>query len=93
MDHNDVVTSDDSDWRLTGQERVLANRQLRWMDWRRRPGWDHDHCSFCWAEISDRPIDGHTELNAAWVTTDDEYYWVCPGCFEDFREQFGWSIS
>ena len=64
------------------------------MTWRpSQPDWDHDHCSFCMAKISDRPVDGDTEYNAAWVTSNDEYHWVCPVCFEDFRESFRWTVD
>ena len=85
----DVVSDDD--WRLMGQGRFLRGRRMKWMAWRSfRPGWDHDHCEFCGAEISDRPVDEHTEFNAAWVTADDEYHWVCPRCFDDFATRFAW---
>ncbi len=88
---NDVVVDDE--WRLTGQERYLRSVRLRWRNWwSYRADWDHDHCEFCHAEISDRPIDGHTEYNAAWVT-DDDYHWICPRCFDDFRERFDWKIA
>ena len=83
----------DDDWRLRGQERYLSGVTLRWRTWwPYRPGWDHDHCSFCMAEISDQPIDGHTEYNEAWVTEDD-YHWVCATCFEDFRDRFAWTVE
>ena len=66
---------------------------MRWSVWSPyREGWDHDHCAFCWAEISDQPIDEHTEHNTAWVT-DDNYHWICPKCFDDFRERFAWVIE
>jgi len=82
------------DWRLAGQERFLAGRPLEWAAWWEfRPGWDHDRCSFCWAEISDQPVGEHVSYNAAWVTADDNYHWVCPACFEDFADRFSWSIE
>ncbi len=82
------------DWRLLGQEKYLLDARLKWMTWRPyRPGWDHDHCAFCMAKISDRPVDGDTEYEAAWVTSIDEYHWVCPVCFEDFRETFRWTVE
>ena len=43
-------------------------------------------------EISDRPIDDHTEYNAAWVT-DDDYHWVCSTCLEDFRARLAWLVE
>ena len=84
----------DADWRLTGQERWLTGRHWRWSTWAsERDEWDHDHCDFCWAEISDRPIDEHTAYNTAWMTVDTPEAWVCPPCFEDFRQRFGWSVD
>lgn len=84
----------DSDWRLMGQDRHLADAVLTWATWRPvKPGWDHDHCAFCQAEISDRPIDEHTAYNAAWVTSPDQATWICPVCFEDFQVRFGWNVA
>ena len=81
------------DWRLTGQELYLAGRPMRFARWTAyRPGWGHDHCDFCWAEISD-DVSGHAAFNEAWVTADDDYTWVCAKCFDDFREQFGWVVA
>ena len=40
------------DWRLTNQENYLQGKSLRCSRWfSRGPGWDHDHCAFCWAEF------------------------------------------
>jgi lipopolysaccharide biosynthesis regulator YciM len=25
--------------------------------------------------------------------TEDKYYWVCPSCFEDFKDMFNWKIE
>lgn len=78
---------------MTDQDRFLLGRTLRWATWSPyRDGWEHDHCAFCWAEISDRPVDDHTEFNVAWVT-DDGNHCVCPECFDDFRERFRWAVD
>jgi hypothetical protein len=46
----------DDDWRLRKQERYLTDATLYWREWHpTRPGWDHDHCAFCWAKF----MDGH----------------------------------
>ncbi|MGN6125258.1 MAG: hypothetical protein ACTHON_01725 [Humibacter sp.] len=82
----------EEDWRLTDQEAYLASRSLRFARWTPyRPDWDHDHCDFCFAEISNNTT-GHADYNEAWVTADDGYTWVCPQCFNEFRERFHWVV-
>lgn len=50
----------DADWRLTGQEACLKNVVMVTRRWSRpRPSWDHDHCIFCWRDISDQADDVH----------------------------------
>jgi hypothetical protein len=89
-----MPTAADDDWRLKNQASYLAGRTLVWARWTPyREGWDHDHCEFCWDEISDRPVDEHTRYNAGWVTADDHYHWICPRCFEDFDERFAWKVE
>jgi hypothetical protein len=82
------------DWRLMGQERFLMGRKLKWAAWcSSGPGWDHDHCTTCQAEISDQPISEHVSYNSAWVTADDNYTWICPRCLIDFIAHFQWRIN
>ena len=84
--------TDDSDWRLMGQESWLSGRPLRWAEWfSYRPGWDHDHCAFCSSEIAATKSD-HVDFTAGYVTADDNYTWVCEPCFADFRDRFGWTV-
>jgi hypothetical protein len=79
-----------SDWRLTHQENYLSGVALTRRPWREsRPGWDHDHCAFCWAKFA--AFDGPDILREGW-TTIDEYHWVCDQCFVDFRDRFGWQV-
>ncbi len=77
----------DPDWRLTGQERYLSGVTLVRRQWRQsHPGWDHDHCEFCFAKFGDE------RLREGW-TTPDEYRWICDACFSDFKDQFNWNIQ
>ena len=81
-----------TDWRLQGQEDFLQGRRLRrsrW--WPYRPGWDHDHCEFCWADFGAAKSD-HIEFDGGYVTAEDNYHWICTPCFEDFHEQFEWTV-
>ncbi len=72
-----------------GQEKYLVDHTFHWVIWTAyRENWDHDHCQFCAAEVSDRPVDEHTEYNAAWAT-EGYGHWICPTCFDDFRDRFG----
>ncbi len=80
------------DWRLQGQERYLKGVKLVRRPYRRyakNPDWDHDHCAFCRATfiVEDRP----GALHEGYATTND-YYWICPQCYEDFKDEFGWVV-
>ena len=67
--------------------------------------WGHDHCEFCWQEFStdhdcadgSRPLtEGYTARGPAGRPDEqrrDNYHWVCPTCFDDFKEHFGWTIG
>jgi hypothetical protein len=80
----------DDDWRLQGQEHYLSAAKLSWRHWSEtRPGWDHDHCSFCWAKFA--AFEGPGILHDGY-TTDDEYYWVCPTCAADFAQRFNFIL-
>jgi hypothetical protein len=85
-----------SDWRLTNQAKYLTGVTLRLSRFHvsaDRPEWDHEHCEFCWAKIveGNRKTTGEELLVEAY-TTEDRICWVCPKCFEDFREMFQWKI-
>lgn len=76
------------DWRLSFQSEHLHGATLIRKVWvQTRPDWDHDHCAFCWAKFG--PPSQPDMLHEGYATS-DEYDWVCPTCFEDFRERFGW---
>jgi len=86
----------ESDWRLTNQENYLKSATLRLSRFEMRPGkpeWDHEHCDFCWAKIVEEKHkrEGDDLLIEAY-TTEDRHHWVCPKCFEDFREMFQWHV-
>ena len=82
---------DKTDWRLTpAHEKYLAGITLVHRHWREsRPGWDHDHCEFCFAKFGPEVV--AEVIHAGW-TTPDEYRWICETCFQDFREMFKWVV-
>jgi len=80
------------DWRLAGQEKYLKNVTLVKRAYRRYPNnpeWDHDHCAFCHAKFM---VEDYPDVLHEGYSTEDEYYWVCEKCVQDFREHFGWMI-
>lgn len=82
----------DGDWRLTGQAAYLTGAVLCRRPYRRyREGWDHDHCEFCFAKFAE-PGPLPDALHEGYATL-DAYRWICPTCFEDFRERFGWTLA
>jgi hypothetical protein len=80
-----------NDWRLTNQERYLKGLTLVWQSYSpANPKNDHDHCEFCWAKFMG-PHQPDT-LHEGYATQDRER-WICKGCFDDFRELFGWNVA
>jgi hypothetical protein len=67
------------------QETYQAGRTLRLSPWTESQlGWDHNQCAVCWTKIA--------EGDNAYVTANDNHHWIFPGCFEDFRTEFAWTV-
>jgi len=80
------------DWRPTGQERYLKGARLERLRFSRaETGRDHDHCEFCWAKFGRGGRDEET-LDVGYCTG-DRTRWICPRCFEDFQDRFGWTTE
>ena len=75
------------DWRLNGQENYLLDKTL-YLRKRQslRKESDHDHCEFCQARFSDY----HDDLHEGY-STEDNHYWICPECYNDFKDMFKWN--
>jgi hypothetical protein len=91
----------EDDWRLSGNEGLFRGAVFSRKAYRRwSPEWDHDHCPFCWTSFSEADSAGELEgaLREGYSTAGppadprDDYYWVCPSCFDDLREHLGWSV-
>jgi hypothetical protein len=102
------MSTEDTDWRLTGQESYLQAAELAWTRYRARSEtWEHEHCAFCWAKFMDpdfseahrRHIAEHPDvLTEGYTTTAQheqgpEYHWICKPCFDDFAERFQWRVA
>lgn len=84
---------DPADRRLQGQQRYLKGATLVRRAYRRyakNPYWDHDHCEFCSAKFT---VEALPDTLQEGYATLDEYHWVCPTCFEDFKDLFAWTVS
>ena len=82
--------ADVNDWRLQGQEKYLRGAVLfykRYAD--RRTKTDHDHCEFCYVRFSEQDPGA---LTAGYANLDD-YRWICPSCYEDFKEMFAFQAG
>lgn len=74
------------DWRLQGQD-FLFGKTLYFRNWIAPSSkWDHDHCAFCWDKFSELPETLHEGY-----ATDDNYHWICPKCYDDFKDMFEWT--
>ena len=79
------MADETQDWRLRGQERYLQGRA--WL--RRRYVQPRDHCEFCWAKFMETAA---ADILDEGYATENESHWVCPPCFEDFRERFSSTV-
>ena len=85
------MSQQSDDWRLRNQENYLRGVTLHWSMWTEtRPGWDHDHCAFCFAEIADSR---HPKAMHEGYTDAEDYHWICMTCFDDFKELFDWRLD
>jgi hypothetical protein len=60
--------------------------------------WDHDHCEICHQGFSERYAD---DLREGWAMPgpaglptaewQPDYHWLCPRCYEQYRERLGWT--
>ena len=86
------------DWRLTagpvsGREEELKDIPLYCIPFQPlSENWDHAHCVFCWAKFYP-----HEEcLQEGYCTRPQncrDADWICPKCYGDFKEMFGWTIK
>ena len=81
-----------SDWRLNGQERYLRAKTFKFKTYTPyREDWAHDHCAFCWVKIEPYPAIAPS-IDTGY-STDEDYYWVCSKCYQDFQESFDWKCE
>lgn len=86
---------DQNDWRLTsgpvrGREEELKNIPLYYIPFRPwTKQWDHEHCVFCWAKFYLHPECLQEGYCTRPVHTRDAD-WICPECYQDFKELFRW---
>ena len=75
-----------NDWRLTNQMNYLYGKKLTKKNYTKcSESWEHEHCEFC--------VDRIDETTGEVYTTEDNYHWVCPKCFSDFRDMFKWEVD
>lgn len=81
----------EDDWRLTNQENYLKGKSLKLKIYTKSSEeWDHDHCEFCLEKFME-PSNTGTQHQG--YTTEDNYYWICTTCYEDFKEKFNWQVT
>lgn len=77
-----------ADWRLNGQERYLYGAKIKRINFLKKTmESDHEHCEFCFEKISNYFNTTHEAY-----CTEDEYYWICDNCYNDFKTMFDWKL-
>jgi hypothetical protein len=83
-------------WRI-GNAHYLRGTVLRRERWEApSERWDHDHCSFCWAEFSES--EDPEVQHEGYTTTEAHqhgagYHWVCEQCFADLKDEMHWQLA
>jgi hypothetical protein len=91
-----VNTENPKQWRIENANHLKGVRlQLRRYT-RRSETWDHDHCSACWAKFAE--FDGPEIQHEGYATWRDYrlgagYEWVCRKCFDDLKDDLGWTAG
>lgn len=80
------------DWRLNGQEEYLYKARLQKKKFESDDDFfDHVHCDFCYAKISNYAEDLH--WGYYFEKGDYLYFWICDTCYNDFKVQFEWTVD
>lgn len=88
------MTAESNDWRQTDQKAYLDKATFEHRPFTPpsdNPHWDHEHCSFCWAKFMAKVPDSDPTVMAEGYVSEDDH-WVCDRCFDDFREEFEWTV-
>ena len=86
------------DWRLASDPVAVRQEAYKNIPLYRIPfqplseALDHEHCIFCWDKFYLHP----ECLQEGYCTRPQNSRgadWICPACYEDFKEMFGWTLS
>ena len=84
----------EDDWRLDLVRHLTGASFRRKEYYRWSEKWDHDHCAACNATFSLHE-EGACLKEGFGVTADykwgEDYEWVCAKCFEEMKDNLGWT--
>ena len=76
-----------NDWRIMSQDSYIHGRSFKKNVYHAyRPGWDHDHCIYCTEKFAEEKLSSGSIQEG--YSTIDEGLWVCPQCYEDFKNYY-----
>ena len=86
------------DWRLSFvEESRMLNKRLLKKKFEADGYYDHVHCEFCWAKISEYTDTLHygyyTEIQVGAALEMTREAWICEECYNDFKEMFHWTLE
>ena len=84
------------DWRFDLAKHLRGQKLVRKKYSLYSVTWDHDHCAACSAKFTDQ--DGPDHLHEGYATgpgypKGEDYEWVCLQCFEDLKDDMGWTAE
>ena len=81
-----------NDWRIMSQDSYIHGRSFKKNVYHAyRPGWDHDHCIYCTEKFAEEKLSSGSIQEG--YSTIDEGLWVCPQCYEDFKNYYDMPLT
>jgi hypothetical protein len=84
----------EDDYWLEWHKEYPHRLKLLWTPYKQpSPGWDHDHCEFCWQRFAEQTSHYTDAEFIGYVASDGtRQWWVCNECANDLKGHYLWEF-